>query len=1056
MVEPLSEVRRLGSLSFAKRGRALALLARGWDQATADRVMAALDGGDGDERRLALDLATYRRDVARIERALRDPMMRRAALSSARRVPVSDEALLQVLREGNRREARGVVMIMQRRRLVAQATAVIPLVIARHGVGLATRLFATCDLDTLEHHAAEYEAAWRELLARAPERALRVALATRRKITADEGTLFCTRTPREALALLVRRDALHASAIHALVMACPAELLEVLRRNDWTVSLSSGPPPSGSPPISTLPAEDVLELRSRCKPLDASADPLFRFLPLTERERLLGAELEQAAKAAWSPRRGMDARLATMPPASVTRLTAAALSPPVDPDTRRKRLQALEKHLDLAQLRSEHEALGVATDRGERAARMVALVRSLRRGADPATCASVLAEVEPAWHGSSRHLVMAELAQLSDRQVSEIPVQTYRDALLTTVQSRDSNATTLAQAERAVHKAIGEAILRDSITRAAQLLGLLVQIRLDPRVRWRADKAPAPGYKPPSTEYLPSPLRIAESLAARLHAAYEGVRLDGTTPMLGPVAVGRYEPEAERLIVDLLLGRAPKTPRPPRKPVTCNGPLDEVMGYVPEISLKETALVDALLDRDDTTDPHKTDLVAAISRSAPGRWTPSQRRRFTQHLLRVARDASLDLSRRVKAIGRVEDAPLLIELLPGAAGPVAAAILARCARIAPPTAELRRLFLERARRSGVVGRAAMSALNVLSERMPGPFDLAPYRELLLSKDCAVVNRKNAAGRVSAAATVEARDLLMEAWRSEDLHPSIRPDILAGLLRFVDQADVRQVLIDGITTMPDTWSLLNPGSRLLFPNESQARPAVARGFVALAEALVECGDERIASTAAGVCIAQHDLCSEGLGLATRLLAEARTPGRVLVQAVESLSRLPNDAGLPHWQAALARLVAAASGGRTWAAARLARLAPRPRAFRIALGLVQKAAGLRFIAAASLKEILDVDLVEVRFDKELWSEYLALVDEQPARRSPSTGKLKDPGLAASLIDWLIQHGGLAAALSAAELSLQVEKQLRDSPAWRGRLDAIRAMHADAAERLLLADT
>ncbi|WP_437278111.1 hypothetical protein WME90_43960 [Sorangium sp. So ce375] len=1055
MVEALSEVRRLGSLSFAKRGRALALLARGWDQATADRVMAALDGGDGDERRLALDLATYRRDVARIEEALRDPMMRRAAISSARRVPVSDEALLQVLREGNRREARGVVLIMHRHGLVAQATAVIPLVIARHGVGLATRLFATCDLDTLEHYAVEHEAAWRELVTRAPERGLRVALATRRKITANEATLFCTRYPREALALLVRQDALNGWAIHALAMACPAELLEVLRRNDWTVSLASGPLPSGALPISTLPTEDVLELRNRCKPLDASADPLFRFLPPTERERLLGAELEQAATAAWSPRPGMAARLATMPPASVTRLMAAALIPPVDPDTRRKRLQAIEKHLDLAQLRSEHEALGAARDRGERAARMVALVRSLRRGADPATCASVLAEVEPAWHGSSRHLVMAELAQLSDRQVSEIPVQTYRDALLTTVQSRESNATTLAHAERAVHKAIGEAILRGSITRAAQLLGLLVQIRLDPRVRWRADKAPAPGQKP-SMEYLPSPLRIAEGLAAQLHAAYEGVRLDGTTPMLGPVAVGRYEPEAERLIVDLLLGRTPKAPRPPRKPVTCDGPLDEVMGYVPEISLKETALVDELLDRDDTTDPHKTDLVAAISRSAPGRWTPSQRRRFTQHLLRVARDASLDLSRRVKAIGRVEDAPLLLELLPGAAGPVAAAILARCARIAPPTAELRRLFLARARRSGVVGRAAMSALNVLSERMPGPFDLAPYRELLLSKDCAVVNRKNAAGKVSASATVEARDLLMEAWRSEDLHPSIRPDILAGLLRFVDQADVRQVLIDGITTVPDTWPLLNPGSRLLFPNESRARPAVARGFVALAEVLVDCGDERIAATAAGVCIAQHALCSEGLGLATRLLAEARTSGRVLVQAVDSLSRLPDDAGLPHWQAALARLVEAASGGRTWALARLARLAPRPRAFRIALGLAQKAAGLRLTAAATLKEILDVDLVEVRLATELWSEYLALVDEQPARRIPSTGKLKDPRLAAALIDWLIQHGGLSAALSAAELSLQVEKQLRDSPAWRARLDAIRAMHADAAECLLLADT
>jgi len=67
---PVDEVRRLASLGFAERGRALALQALGWPQETADAVLAALDAGDADERRLGLVLAAMRRDVARVEAAL--------------------------------------------------------------------------------------------------------------------------------------------------------------------------------------------------------------------------------------------------------------------------------------------------------------------------------------------------------------------------------------------------------------------------------------------------------------------------------------------------------------------------------------------------------------------------------------------------------------------------------------------------------------------------------------------------------------------------------------------------------------------------------------------------------------------------------------------------------------------------------------------------------------------------------------------------------------------------------------------------------------------------
>lgn len=613
----------------------------------------------------------------------------------------------------------------------------------------------------------------------------------------------------------------------------------------------------------------------------------------------------------------------------------------------------------------------------------------------------------------------------------------------------------MGSAETALRKAIHASLDHDDVARAASLAEVLVQVRLDARLRWRA-AAPSADPEAP-TELFPAALVITQAHARALREAYRPVRIEGATPMLGPVAVARHDPESEQRILDVLLGERVEVPVVVAKAPSCVGTVDEVLRMVKSIALRETHLVDGLLDRSDLTDPHVVDLIAAIPGNAERRWTPAQRRRFAAHSRRVAEDARLSPNRNTRAVRRITDPAVLSDLLHRSAGPVTAAVLTRYARVAEPTAELRDMLVERARRSGVVGRAAMAALATIDDRAGPSIDLAPYRALLLTGDCAVVNRRAAAARVACAETAEARDLLLAAWRTEGLHPDVRRQVLPGLARFVDQAEARRALADGIETL-GAFQVLNaaPGV-LLFRGETTVRPTVARAFVALAESLADSDDPFIAAGALRVCIREHALCSEGLSLAERHLTRSHTQPTTADAIAVALMALPIDEALATWSAVLDALARAAAGGGSWAAVRLARLGSvaTGRTWRVPLASAQRAAGLHVTAAATLEPILTRDAVEGRrVDGDLWSAYLELTDAQPSRRSPWKLRMNDPAAIEPLLEYLTQHGGVSAALTAVDLLLLVDETARAASRWKSFADRVRAMHRDAEERLLLA--
>lgn len=113
------------------------------------------------------------------------------------------------------------------------------------------------------------------------------------------------------------------------------------------------------------------------------------------------------------------------------------------------------------------------------------------------------------------------------------------------------------------------------------------------------------------------------------------------------------------------------------------------------------------------------------------------------------------------------------------------------------------------------------------------------------------------------------------------------------------------------------------------------------------------------------------------------------------------------------------------------------------------------GMHVAAVATLKRVVDNDAVaDKRIDGDAWSAYLALSDAQPGRRIPWNLRLNDPAFVEALIEWLTAHGGVSAALTAVDLLLLSDAAARADPRWQSLADRVRAMHPDAAERLLLA--
>ncbi|WP_157495053.1 hypothetical protein [Kutzneria sp. 744] len=137
-------------LPFAARMRALAEHALLLTEAEYRSVHRELDSGDGYHRHLALHYATVRRDVAEVVRALGDPVLRRRALAAARRVPVPDEALVELVETAPRGDRLLVYGLLKRTGRWSLADALLPKVFERRGRVEASRLLPACSPGMVE------------------------------------------------------------------------------------------------------------------------------------------------------------------------------------------------------------------------------------------------------------------------------------------------------------------------------------------------------------------------------------------------------------------------------------------------------------------------------------------------------------------------------------------------------------------------------------------------------------------------------------------------------------------------------------------------------------------------------------------------------------------------------------------------------------------------------------------------------------------------------------------------------------------------------------------
>lgn len=124
--------------------RALAEHALLLSEAEYRSVHRELDAGDAYHRHLGLHYATVRRDIPEVIRAVRDPVLRRRALSAAMRLRVPDEVLVELVDTGPRRDRRLVYGLLKRSLRRTLADALLPKVFERRGRVEASRLLPAC------------------------------------------------------------------------------------------------------------------------------------------------------------------------------------------------------------------------------------------------------------------------------------------------------------------------------------------------------------------------------------------------------------------------------------------------------------------------------------------------------------------------------------------------------------------------------------------------------------------------------------------------------------------------------------------------------------------------------------------------------------------------------------------------------------------------------------------------------------------------------------------------------------------------------------------------
>ncbi|MFE0136774.1 hypothetical protein ACFWY6_35235 [Streptomyces sp. NPDC059037] len=841
-------------LPFPARMSALARYARALTPEAYATLRAALAAGAPDERHTALFLAVTRRDLTSISDALTDPLLRRRALSAAIRLPVPEAALEQLALSDIKRARHETFRVLRLSRRHALAARLLPQVHERFGAREAAQLLPACPARTV--------AAWLprldpppgvlSTLARTAPYAIAEYLASQSQSLGSRehhrftgrgrvvASLAAERDPEAGLLLLERApDLLTARAARSLLRR-PARVLAILRAAPPDASgahrelrLSAGALPSATRrALRELPPADLVDLARRC-PMrqsryrgpgrhDIEPDGLLALLPGPDRRRLV----EERTRSSRSMRSVPIGTLTALQPTDRAEIVAPWVerwSSSNQEWTRSRLAVALPLALGEPLLRGMADQHRVH----HRLQAWPALLACAELEGDPDEFARIAVDCERAWHDQEevRRAALQQLAGTTRRLLAAVPDRVLRDAVITTVQSRDSTARTLAAAEQLLRRTVQCATSAGEWSRAGYATELLCQVLSDPR-----------SHRPVS------PLDVDEAAARALWPATAATT--GARPELHTALAELLAPHLTALPeLDTLVRRIALEPGDPdlaaRAAAAWVAParlreqrsaeligLDASFIVVPVVLrtlvTRRTDLLDSVLAaaRDGLTGrvrARASAWSAALHPSPTGRWLPGQRRSWDEHHARVATDELAPLRTRADAAAQLRDAELLTALAESAPQPVAAAALGALGEVpgvahdvaAPASEPLLEILLRHAATGGVRGRAAMASVRRLLAAMPDMEAVALLAPVARAADAPVGTRKEAVRALGVLAGDEAFDALVRAWDAPGQHRDVRaviarfllagidrPGIADRLAQAADEAAVREVVIQG--------------------------------------------------------------------------------------------------------------------------------------------------------------------------------------------------------------------------------------------------------------------
>ncbi|WPW28026.1 hypothetical protein P6B95_12030 [Streptomyces atratus] len=1080
---------RFERLPYPARMRAVAEHTRSLDDTAYRAAHTALDGGNPDERRLALFLAVVRRDLDAVSRALDDPLLRPRALAAAIRLPV-DEQALEKLALGDLRNVRHhTYRILRLSRRTALADRLLPQVHERHGDEDAARLLPACTPEAAEQwlpRLVQVPHGVLHALARTAPAALAAHLADRLPAgSADRSehrglrgrsrylvNRLTARDPAAGLLLLDRAPHLVTGTATATLLRAPAAVLASVRRTG-TERLPLAPEPLPRRVLSALAActqEDValltgvLRVESPREPRSfrthPAPEPLLTLLPPARRRRVV----ESRSADGLTDWRGELGGVASLAPADRAEIATRWLNGRAGRRTYPRSLIAAL--LPLPEGEPRLRELACAHRPFERAAAWPALLECAALHGDPEEYARVLTSCERAWHDQEevRRATLAAAGTVPDSLLDAAPYAALRDAAMTTVQSRDSTRASLVAAESWLRRTAVSAARRGDLDRAAEVVGLLIQVLADPRGSGTVRPLPLDREAAVGVWELGSPWSAGRLVLFGALFVRHLPHIPALDEAIGrAAALGLSDGRQARRAAELWLAD-PVTREQRCAELLAADPLSVVVPVVwRTIARRRTDLLDTVLGSG--LPPH---WAPRMRRSVLGRWLPRQRAALDAQLSRLAADEEVPLLERTDATALLGETGSLRLLAGTAPQPVAAAALTALGERAadsggvPAHPETLDFLLGHAGTGGVRGRAAMTGVRAMLDTVPDDEAIARFSRVVMDVTGSVGSRKAAVRGLSALSSPTAFAAVLAGWdapgQHRDVHATMvevlvtRMDVAAVAERFTAQLHHAAVRERVMAARPDRPSAADALRRFL-------ACTVATGEEASATAAVHAlrGTQVTAPVGEVVAVAVTD-SGRPRGVrdeAARLLCEwatteeGRSGLKGALDAVVSQVRSVDEGERRD------ALLVLDSLKRGYGQRPVAALDAVTEALRAA-GLVHAASGVALSAA--LSSLTDSDEWTVG----RWDRWLALAGERPGALDAIRYEWRGPrpvlpiAAIGTVVAALRARGSAVAGLAAVELVVRAGDNTRWADPWPDQLTALRdSEHPDVAEAALLAD-